>query len=241
MPCLIETSGFSKELSCNKRYVGLCTINPADGHRLEDGKKQQAGPAAGVVIIDLKHVDTTLHRGKSHFYPISELREEIWPNAFISLSVHLPVWPLPVLPGSRQCRQRAAAAPCGSPVGSSGGRGQSLTSSATPDSQTGWRTWDCSQVINAVRAIYESRVSVGACVYLCVQAQHDDHDEEADSPELWGRHHGYSSGEGDEGEPRACQSTPWTVSLCTHPQTWPEYHVNVRNLIRSKRMKMNVQ
>lgn len=81
--------------------------------------------------------------------------------------------------------------------------------------------WDCSQVINAVRASYESRVTVfcmRACAYLCVQAQHDDHDEEADSPELWDRHHGYSSREGDEGEPRACQNTPGTVSLCACPQ-----------------------
>lgn len=59
------------------------------------------------------------------------------------------------------------------------------------------------------------------CVYLCVQAQHDDHDEEADGPELWDRHHGYSSGEGDEGEPRACQNTWWTVRLCARLQEWP--------------------
>lgn len=61
----------NQELSCNKRYVGFCTINPADGHGLEDGQEQQAGPAAGVVIIDLKHVDTTLDRRNSHFIPLA--------------------------------------------------------------------------------------------------------------------------------------------------------------------------
>lgn len=65
--------------------MGLCTIYPADGHRLEDGQEQQAGSAAGVVIIDLKHVDTTLDRGEKSLYPISELREESWAD---TLSAH---------------------------------------------------------------------------------------------------------------------------------------------------------
>lgn len=38
---------------------------------MEDGEEQQAGPAAGVVVIDLKHVDTTLGRGKSHLIPFA--------------------------------------------------------------------------------------------------------------------------------------------------------------------------
>lgn len=55
------------------RSIGICTINPTDGHRLENGQEQQTGPAAGVVIIDLKHVDTSLNRwGKSHFIPIEK-------------------------------------------------------------------------------------------------------------------------------------------------------------------------
>lgn len=36
--------------------------------------------------------------------------------------------------------------------------------------------------------------------HLSVQAQHDDHEEEADGPELRHRHHGHSSGVGDEGQ-----------------------------------------
>lgn len=44
------------------REVGICTINPADGHRLENGQEQQTGTAARVVIIDLKHVDSPLDR-----------------------------------------------------------------------------------------------------------------------------------------------------------------------------------
>lgn len=65
--------------------------------------------------------------------------------------------------------------------------------------------WDGLRVLDVVSNLLNSRSCV--CVYLCVQAQHDDHDEEADSPELWDRHHGYSSGEGDEGEARTCQHT----------------------------------
>lgn len=49
-------------------------------------------------------------------------------------------------------------------------------------------------------------VRVSVRLYLCVQPQHDDHDEEADSPELRQRHHGDSSREGDEGEARTCES-----------------------------------
>ena len=46
------------------RYL-LCTtsgltVNPAHGHRLEDGQEQQTGPTAGVVVIDLEHEETTL-------------------------------------------------------------------------------------------------------------------------------------------------------------------------------------
>lgn len=37
------------------------TIKPANGHGLENGEKQQAGSTAGVVVIDLKHIETTLH------------------------------------------------------------------------------------------------------------------------------------------------------------------------------------
>lgn len=44
------------------RGVGTCTVNPADGHRLEDGEKQQAGSTAGEMVIDLEHIQTTLHR-----------------------------------------------------------------------------------------------------------------------------------------------------------------------------------
>lgn len=57
------------------RSVGICTVNPADGHRLEDGQEQQAGPAAGVVIIDLKHVDPTLDRMEKSLHSIRENRE----------------------------------------------------------------------------------------------------------------------------------------------------------------------
>lgn len=42
--------------------------------------------------------------------------------------------------------------------------------------------------------------SVCVCGYLRVQPQHDDHEEEADGPELRHRHHGYGSGVGDEGK-----------------------------------------
>lgn len=40
----------------------MCTIKPADGHRLEDGEKQQAGSAAWEMVIDLEHVETTLQK-----------------------------------------------------------------------------------------------------------------------------------------------------------------------------------
>lgn len=42
--------------------VGICTVDPADGQRLEDGEKQQAGSTAGEMVIDLEHIQTTLHR-----------------------------------------------------------------------------------------------------------------------------------------------------------------------------------
>lgn len=41
--------------------------------------------------------------------------------------------------------------------------------------------------------------------HLCVQTQHDDHDEEAHGPQLRHRHHGHRSGEGDEGQTRTCE------------------------------------
>lgn len=44
--------------------VGICTVNPTDGHRLEDGEKQQAGSTAGEMVVDLKHIQTPLHREK---------------------------------------------------------------------------------------------------------------------------------------------------------------------------------
>lgn len=46
------------------------------------------------------------------------------------------------------------------------------------------------------------------CLYLCVQPQHDDHDEEAGGPELGYRHHGYSSREDNEGKAWPCENTP---------------------------------
>lgn len=46
------------------------------------------------------------------------------------------------------------------------------------------------------------------CLYLSVQPQHDDHEEEADSPELGQRHHGYSSRVGNEGKARTWEETP---------------------------------
>lgn len=51
------------------------------------------------------------------------------------------------------------------------------------------------------RGIHQSAcVCVG--VYLGVQPQHDDHEEEADGPELGERHHGYSPRVGNEGQAR---------------------------------------
>lgn len=41
--------------------IRMHTIKPANGHGLENGEKQQAGSTAGVVVIDLKHIETTLH------------------------------------------------------------------------------------------------------------------------------------------------------------------------------------
>lgn len=46
--------------------------------------------------------------------------------------------------------------------------------------------------------------------HLCVQTQHDDHDEEAHGPQLRHRHHGNRSGEGDEGQTWTCEEpTRW--------------------------------
>ena len=55
------------------------------------------------------------------------------------------------------------------------------------------------------KVIHHSRsvsVIVSVYLYLCVQSQHNDHEEEADSPELGYRHHGYSSRVGNEGKAR---------------------------------------
>lgn len=41
----------------------MCTVKPADGHRLEDGEKQQAGSAAREMVVDLEHVEATLQKG----------------------------------------------------------------------------------------------------------------------------------------------------------------------------------
>lgn len=47
------------------------TVDPADGQRLEDGEEQQAGSTAGEMVIDLEHIQTTLHRGEKTRYSIS--------------------------------------------------------------------------------------------------------------------------------------------------------------------------
>lgn len=41
----------------------MCTVKPADGHRLEDGEKQQAGSAAREMVVDLENVEATLQKG----------------------------------------------------------------------------------------------------------------------------------------------------------------------------------
>lgn len=46
----------------SERKAGLRTVDPADGQRLEDGQKQQAGSAAGEVVVDLEDVQTPLRR-----------------------------------------------------------------------------------------------------------------------------------------------------------------------------------
>lgn len=43
-----------------RRGDEVCTVDPADGERLEDGEQQQAGSAAGVMVVDLEHVQTPL-------------------------------------------------------------------------------------------------------------------------------------------------------------------------------------
>lgn len=45
------------------REEAVHTVDPADGQRLEDGEEQQAGSAAGEVVIDLEDVQTTLQPG----------------------------------------------------------------------------------------------------------------------------------------------------------------------------------
>lgn len=52
------------------------TIKPANGHRLENGEKQQAGSTAGEVVIDLKHIETTLHRQEG--WGGNRVREQGW-------------------------------------------------------------------------------------------------------------------------------------------------------------------
>lgn len=38
------------------------TVDPADGHRLEDGEEQQAGSTAREVVVDLENVEAALQR-----------------------------------------------------------------------------------------------------------------------------------------------------------------------------------
>lgn len=53
-----------KIININKwREEEVRTVDPADGQRLEDGEEQQAGSAAGEVVIDLEDVQTTLQPG----------------------------------------------------------------------------------------------------------------------------------------------------------------------------------
>lgn len=59
----VQEKNEKKKMEIKKRGVEMCTVDPADGQRLEDGEKQQAGSTAGEMVIDLEHIQTTLHRG----------------------------------------------------------------------------------------------------------------------------------------------------------------------------------
>lgn len=48
--------------------------------------------------------------------------------------------------------------------------------------------------------------------YLSVQPQHDDHEEEADGPQLGEGHHGHRSGVGDEGKTGSCPDKQRPIS-----------------------------
>lgn len=51
----------TEERKGRKKGAEIHTIHPADGQRLEDGEEQQAGSTAGEMVIDLEHIQTTLH------------------------------------------------------------------------------------------------------------------------------------------------------------------------------------
>lgn len=55
-------------LEDRRRGVRICTVNPADGHRLADGEQQQAGSTAGEVVVDLEHIQATLHRVETNVH-----------------------------------------------------------------------------------------------------------------------------------------------------------------------------
>lgn len=59
----VQEKNERKKMKRKKRGVEMCTVDPADGQRLEDGEKQQAGSTAGEMVVDLEHIEPTLHRG----------------------------------------------------------------------------------------------------------------------------------------------------------------------------------
>lgn len=70
--------------------VGICTVDPADGQRLEDGEKQQTGSTAGEMVIDLEHIQTTLHHTEETKKPVQY--KSLKTGYFSNTTHHPPVW-----------------------------------------------------------------------------------------------------------------------------------------------------